>query len=115
MEQTVNAILPIPAKEKASKKKVSVKPKVAQSHSPNIEMIKETIIAIKERTRSSHITIAKFIEEKHKSHPPPNFKKLLLVQLKKLIAGGKGSFKLPVASKPATNKNWKKNQILGLI
>lgn len=109
VEQGVSAIVPVPAKEKASKKKASAKPKVAPSHPPYIEMIKEAIIALKERTGSSQIAIAKFIEEKHKSHLPPNFKKLLLVQLKKLVASGKlvkvkGSFKLPAASKPAAKK-----------
>ena len=57
-------------------------------------------MALKERTGSSQIAIAKFIEEKQKSNLPPNFKKLLLVQLKKLVANGKlvkvkNSFKLP--------------------
>ncbi|KAJ6323784.1 hypothetical protein OIU76_011138 [Salix suchowensis] len=67
------------------------------------EMIKEAIVALKERTGSSQIAIAKFIEEKQKSNLPANFKKLLLVQLKKLVANGKlvkvkNSFKLPPKS-----------------
>ncbi|KAI5580321.1 hypothetical protein POPTR_008G162300v4 [Populus trichocarpa] len=67
------------------------------------EMVKEAIVALKERSGSSQIAIAKFIEEKHKSNLPVNFKKLLLVQLKKLVANGKlvkvkNSFKLPPKS-----------------
>ncbi|XP_011030571.1 PREDICTED: histone H1.1-like [Populus euphratica] len=67
------------------------------------EMVKEALVALKERTGSSQIAIAKFIEEKQKSSLPANFKKLLLVQLKKLVANGKlvkvkNSFKLPPKS-----------------
>jgi histone H1/5 len=68
-----------------------------------MQMVKEAIVALKERSGSSQIAIAKFIEEKHKSNLPVNFKKLLLVQLKKLVANGKlvkvkNSFKLPPKS-----------------
>jgi len=71
-----------------------------------LQMVKEALVALKERTGSSQIAIAKFIEEKQKSSLPANFKKLLLVQLKKLVANGKlvkvkNSFKLPPKS-PAT-------------
>ncbi|KAJ6912050.1 hypothetical protein NC652_022358 [Populus alba x Populus x berolinensis] len=67
------------------------------------EMVKEAIVALKGRSGSSQIEIAKFIEEKHKSNLPTNFKKLLLVHLKKLVAYGKlvkvkNSFKLPPKS-----------------
>ncbi|KAF9673523.1 hypothetical protein SADUNF_Sadunf10G0033100 [Salix dunnii] len=67
------------------------------------EMVKEALVSLKERTGSSQIAIAKFIEEKQKSNLPANFKKLLLVQLKKLVANGKlvkvkNSFKLPPKS-----------------
>uniref|UniRef100_A0A6N2MRB1 H15 domain-containing protein n=1 Tax=Salix viminalis TaxID=40686 RepID=A0A6N2MRB1_SALVM len=67
------------------------------------EMAKEAIVALKERSGSSQIVIAKFIEEKQKSNLPANFKKLLLVQLKKLVANVKlvkvkNSFKLPPKS-----------------
>ncbi|XP_061986336.1 histone H1-like, partial [Populus nigra] len=69
------------------------------------EMVKEAIVALalKERSGSSQIAIAKFIEEKHKSNLAANFKKLLVVQLKKLVANGKlvkvkNSFKLPPKS-----------------
>ncbi|XP_047320436.1 histone H1-like [Impatiens glandulifera] len=54
---------------------------------------------------SSQYAITKFIEEKQKQLPP-NFKKLLLVQLKKLVSTSKlvkvkASFKLPAQSKVA--------------
>ncbi|XP_009779667.1 histone H1-like [Nicotiana sylvestris] len=84
-------------------------PKKSRSHPPYAEMISEAIVALKERTGSSQFAIAKFIEEKQKDLPS-NFRKLLLVQLKKLVASGKlskikGSFKLaPAAAKPAAAK-----------
>lgn len=63
-------------------------------------MINEAIMALKERTGSSQIAIAKFIQGKQNPNLPANFKKLLLIQLKKLVASGKlvkvkNSFKLP--------------------
>lgn len=51
-------------------------------------MINEAISSLKERTGSSQYAIAKFIEENQKDLPP-NFKKMLLVQLRKLVAAGK--------------------------
>lgn len=67
-------------------------------------MIQEAIVSLKERTGSSQYAISKFIEEKQKENLAPNFKKLLLVQLKKLVASGKltkvkNSFKLVVPVK----------------
>lgn len=70
-------------------------------------MIGDAIMALKERTGSSQYAIAKFIEEKHRAHLPPNFKKMLLIQLKKLVAAEKlvkikNSFKIGVKKpKPA--------------
>ena len=65
----------------------------------------EAVSTLKERTGSSQYAITKFIEDKHKGHLPPNFKKLLLAQLKKLTAAGKltkvkNSYKLPPANPP---------------
>jgi len=74
-----------------------------------LQMIKDAIVSLKERTGSSQYAIAKFIEEKHKQLPS-NFKKLLLQNLKKNVASGKlvkvkGSFKLSSATpKPKTTK-----------
>ncbi|KAL4354953.1 hypothetical protein GQ457_06G018920 [Hibiscus cannabinus] len=98
----------------AAKKKTvgSKKPKSASSHPPFLDMISNAILSLKERTGSSQYAIAKFIEEKYKQLPP-NFRKLLLVQLKKFVASGKlvkvkASYKLPPASaaakKPVTAK-----------
>ncbi|XP_059651424.1 histone H1-like [Cornus florida] len=89
---------------KVMKTKKPSGPKKPRAHPPYLEMIKGAIVALKERSGSSQIAIAKFIEQKQKNLPP-NFKKLLLVQLKKLVAGGKitkvkNSFKLSVAEKP---------------
>lgn len=76
-------------------------------------MIQEAIVALKERTGSSQIAIAKHIESNHASHLPENFKKFLLIQLKKLVANGKlvkvkNSFKLAHnSSKAAVEKKLK--------
>ncbi|XWS42522.1 hypothetical protein CRYUN_Cryun16bG0021400 [Craigia yunnanensis] len=78
------------------------KPKLASSHPPFFEMISDAILSLKEKTGSSQYAITKFIEEKHKQLPS-NFRKLLLVQVKKFVASGKlvkvkASFKLPPSS-----------------
>ncbi|WCJ23948.1 Histone H1 [Euphorbia peplus] len=93
------------AKETKSKKAAAAAPKKVRSYPPYSEMINEAIVSLKERTGSSQIAIAKFIEEKQKANLPANFKKLLFVQLKKLVANGKlvkvkNSFKLPSKSAP---------------
>uniref|UniRef100_N1R4K1 Uncharacterized protein n=1 Tax=Aegilops tauschii TaxID=37682 RepID=N1R4K1_AEGTA len=54
-----------------------------------MEMIKEAIAALKDRTGSSSVAIAKYIEEKHGKALPPNFKKMLSVQLRASAAKGK--------------------------
>uniref|UniRef100_A0A7C9DVZ9 H15 domain-containing protein n=2 Tax=Opuntia streptacantha TaxID=393608 RepID=A0A7C9DVZ9_OPUST len=64
-------------------------------------MITEALVSLNERTGSSHYAIAKHIEERQKVRDlPPNFRRLLFVQLKKFVASGKlvkvkNSFKLP--------------------
>ncbi|PQP93262.1 histone H1-like [Prunus yedoensis var. nudiflora] len=79
------------------------------SHPPFVEMITEAIVALKERTGSSQYAITKFVEEKNKNLPQ-TFRKLLLYNLKKLVASGKlvkvkNSFKLPPSrSAPAAVK-----------
>jgi len=65
-------------------------------------VISEAIAALKERTGSSSVAIGKYVEEKHGAKLPPNFRKLLAGQLKKLAAAGKltrvkNSFKLAAA------------------
>ncbi|KAL7220234.1 hypothetical protein ACSBR2_013155 [Camellia fascicularis] len=92
---------------KVTKVKKTSAPKVSRAHPPYVEMITDAIVAMKERTGSSQYAIAKFIEEKQKAHLPPNFKKLLLVQLKKLVASEKlvkvkNSFKLSSPAKPVS-------------
>ncbi|MCL7043645.1 hypothetical protein MKW94_012759 [Papaver nudicaule] len=74
------------------------------SHPTYFQMIKEAILALKERSGSSPYAIAKYMEEKHSKILPANFKKLLAVQLKNCVANGKlikmkASFKLSDASK----------------
>ncbi|XP_074284670.1 histone H1-like [Silene latifolia] len=85
--------------KKASAPKSSSK--ASPSHPPYIQMITEALVALKERTGSSHHAIVKHIEEEQKIKDlPSTFKKILSVQLKKFVANGKlvmvkKSFKLP--------------------
>ncbi|KAM0016156.1 putative linker histone H1/H5, domain H15, winged helix-like DNA-binding domain superfamily [Helianthus debilis subsp. tardiflorus] len=93
------------ASAKAAITKKAPAAKKPRSHPPYAEMVKEAIVALKEKTGSSQYAIAKHIEDNQKDLPA-NFKKLLLLQLKKLVAAGKltkvkNSFKL---QKPADQK-----------
>ncbi|KAG0455041.1 hypothetical protein HPP92_024333 [Vanilla planifolia] len=90
-------------KTKAKKLAAPRKPRAPSSHPRYLEMIGEAINSLKERTGSSQYAITKFIEDKHKKNLPTNFKKLLLVQLRKHTASGKltkvkNSYKLPSSS-----------------
>jgi histone H1/5 len=72
-------------------------------------MIKEAIAALKDRTGSSSVAIAKYIEEKHGKSLPSNFKKMLSVQLRGSAAKGKlvkvkASYKLSDAAKKDSPK-----------
>ncbi|GAB2277604.1 hypothetical protein Dimus_012312 [Dionaea muscipula] len=85
--------------------KPKVAPRKPSAHPPFFQMISDAVVALKERTGSSQYAIQKFIEEKHRQLPS-NFRKLLLVQLKKFVAGGKlvkvkHSFKLAASSSAA--------------
>ena len=73
------------------------------------QMIKEAIAALKDRTGSSSVAIAKYIEEKHGKSLPANFKKMLSVQLRGSAAKGKlvkvkASYKLSDAAKKDSPK-----------
>ncbi|KAI5011734.1 hypothetical protein ZWY2020_013871 [Hordeum vulgare] len=87
------------------KKPSAPKPKAAAAAHPTyFEMIKEAIAALKDRTGSSSVAIAKYIEEKHGKALPANFKKMLSVQLRASAAKGKlvkvkASYKLSDAAK----------------
>lgn len=84
-------------------------------------MIGEAITALKDRTGSSQYAIGKFIEEKHKAKLPPNFAKVLLIQLRKFTASGKlikikNSYKLPsVPKKSAVVTKTKKPKASGKV
>jgi len=90
----------------------AAKPKAAAaaaSHPTYFEMIKEAIAALKDRTGSSSVAIAKYIEEKHGKSLPANFKKMLSVQLRSSAAKGKlvkvkASYKLSDAAKKGSPK-----------
>ncbi|XP_047340034.1 histone H1-like [Impatiens glandulifera] len=59
------------------------------SHPPYFQMIKEALTALDEKGGSSPYAIAKYMEEKHKSVLPENFRKTLGQQLKNNEAKGK--------------------------
>lgn len=52
-------------------------------------MIKEALVALNEKGGSSPYAIAKYMEEKHKSVLPANFRKILALQLKNQASRGK--------------------------
>ncbi|XP_057784233.1 histone H1 [Salvia miltiorrhiza] len=88
-------------KEKKAKTEKSAK---TASHPPYFEMIKEALSALNEKSGSSPYAIAKYMEEKHKSVLPANFRKILGLQLKNSAAKGKlnkikASYKLSDAGK----------------
>lgn len=99
-------------KSKVSKEKkprATKRTKAAPAHPPYFEMIKEAICALKERGGSSPMAIAKYMEAKHKTQLPANFKKFLAVQIKKLVLSGKltkvkASFKLSESAKKEAPK-----------
>lgn len=67
-------------------------------------MIKEALQALNEKSGSSPYAIAKYMEDKHKSVLPANFRKILALQLKNSAAKGKlikirASYKLSEAGK----------------
>ncbi|KAK4282542.1 hypothetical protein QN277_013904 [Acacia crassicarpa] len=92
------------AKANAKEKSAS-----APHHPPYFHMISEAISALNDRTGSSQQAIAKFVEDKHKSLLPPNFRTLLSVQLKKFVKSErlfkvKNSFKISSSEKSKTAK-----------
>ncbi|CAM0903257.1 unnamed protein product [Alopecurus aequalis] len=101
-----------PAAATPKPKPSAAKPKAAAAapaHPSYFEMIKEAIAALKDRTGSSSVAIAKYIEEKHGKTLPANFKKMLLVQLRGSAAKGKlvkvkASYKLSDAAKKDSPK-----------
>ncbi|XP_062102542.1 histone H1 [Humulus lupulus] len=95
-----------PVKEKKPKVPKEKKPKQSKtaSHPPYFQMIKEAVLALKEKSGSSPYAIAKYMEEKHKAVLPANFKKMLGLQLKNSTSKGKlikikASYKLSEAGK----------------
>ncbi|KAM7527015.1 hypothetical protein LguiB_030425 [Lonicera macranthoides] len=57
-------------------------------HPPYLKMITEAI-SLRDRTGSSQPAIVKFIEDKYNKQLPPNFRKILSVQLKKFVKSEK--------------------------
>ncbi|XP_060174681.1 histone H1-like isoform X2 [Lycium barbarum] len=96
-----------------AKKKIPMKASNSSpnAHPPYLQMITEAITSLKDRSGSSQPAIAKFIEAKYKESLPPNFKKILSVQLKKYVKSEKlfkinNSYKISANSqKDKTVKN----------
>ncbi|CAL9223410.1 unnamed protein product [Arabidopsis halleri] len=106
------------AEEKILKKTpVAKKPRKPKTttHPPYFQMIKEALMALKEKNGSSPYAIAKKIEEKHKSLLPESFRKILSLQLKNSVAKGKlvkirASYKLSDTTKMTTRQQDKKSK-----
>ncbi|KAJ8749414.1 hypothetical protein K2173_025458 [Erythroxylum novogranatense] len=86
------------------KKAVTVSGSSVLQHPPYFQMISEAISTMKERTGSSQPAITKFVEDRYKAMLPPNFKKVLSIQLKKFVKSErvvkvKNSFKMPSTQK----------------
>ncbi|KAI3451471.1 hypothetical protein Pfo_008136 [Paulownia fortunei] len=69
-----------------------------------VQMIKEALLALNEKSGSSPYAIAKYMEEKHKAVLPANFRKILGLQLKNSATKGKlikikASYKLSESGK----------------
>ncbi|KAH6803745.1 histone H1-3 [Perilla frutescens var. frutescens] len=117
-EQSPALSKPVKAKKaKAAPKEKKVKTTKTASHPPYFDMIKEALLALKEKSGSSPYAIAKYMEEKHKAVLPANFRKILGLQIKNSASKGKlikikASYKLSepdkkdkaAAAKPAAKK-----------
>ncbi|KAL1553005.1 histone H1-like [Salvia divinorum] len=73
-------------------------------HPPYFQMISEAITSMKDRSGSSQPAIAKLMEENYAKQLPPNFKKNLSIQLKRLVKSEKlvkvkNSYKISAAEK----------------
>lgn len=77
-------------------------------------MITEAITSLKDRKGSSQPVIAKFIEAKYKEFLPPNFKKILSVQLKKFVESEK-IFKINNSYKISANPHKEKMKSLSQV
>ncbi|KAG0487374.1 hypothetical protein HPP92_009469 [Vanilla planifolia] len=85
-----------PKKAKAKKAAAPRKPRKLQSHPPYLEMIGAAITTLKDRTGSSQLAIAKYIEDKYKGHLPPNFRKVTLVLILYVLSNGELTRSCPI-------------------
>merc|ERR1712048_356924 len=89
--------------------------KAAASHPPYATMVQEAIKDLKDRTGSSTVAIAKWVESKYTL--PDTFKKSLSTALKKMTEDGKlvkvkASYKLGAALKAAPKKKVTKKKVV---
>ncbi|KAH6823371.1 winged-helix DNA-binding transcription factor family protein [Perilla frutescens var. hirtella] len=90
------------AKKDSTKKNDNSSP--SSLHPPYFQMISEAITTMKDRSGSSQPAIAKFMEVNYVKMLPPNFKKILSIQLKRFVKSEKlvkvkNSYKIAVAEK----------------
>ncbi|EFJ20484.1 hypothetical protein SELMODRAFT_27495, partial [Selaginella moellendorffii] len=52
-------------------------------------MVRDAIVSTKQRKGASALSIAKAIQSKHKGQLPDNFRKMLTLQLRKLVRSGR--------------------------
>ncbi|KAH7290304.1 hypothetical protein KP509_30G041600 [Ceratopteris richardii] len=101
--------------DKEEEKKLKASSKYS-SHPSYAKMVTEAIISLQERSGSSQQAIAKIIEAKHESNLPPNFRKMLSTQLKRLCDIGqlvkvKNSYKLSGKSTKKSKKRAAKPKV----
>ncbi|XP_054824212.1 LOW QUALITY PROTEIN: histone H1 [Prosopis cineraria] len=103
-------------KEKKPKVPKEKKPKQAKtvSHPPYFQMIKEALLALNEKAGSSPYAIAKYMEEKHKSVLPANFRKILALQLKNQATRGK-LVKIKASYKLSSEAGKRDREIIGKV
>ncbi|PON40552.1 Histone H [Parasponia andersonii] len=109
--------------EASAKKDIKSSNFTPAQHPPYFEMISEAIATLKERNGSSPQAITKIIEEKYEKVLPPNFKKLVSVQLNEFVKSERlvkvksffkisstEKLKLAVNDNPKTKKKKKKKK-----
>ncbi|KAL8527280.1 hypothetical protein ACS0TY_005233 [Phlomoides rotata] len=97
------------AKKDSTAKNNNNSSSISSLHPPYLQMIREAITTMKDRTGSSQPAIAKFMEENYTNQLPPNFKKNLSIQLKRLVKSEKvikvkNSYKISAAEKEIQKK-----------
>ncbi|KAF9614208.1 hypothetical protein IFM89_016001 [Coptis chinensis] len=94
--------------KKVAKAAAPKEKKSTPSHPPYFQMIKEALLALKEKGGSSPYAIAKYMEEKHKEVLPKKFQEDVWCWLKNNVVKG-----TPVVKKQTVKKTEKKVKKVG--